>query len=253
MVPTIMNSSIRICSVNCRGLNDKVKRRDVFNYLRKKSFSIYCLQDVHWDQKWENMIRSEWGYEIYTAGNTTNSRGVAILMNNTFDYKVRNIHRDHAGNWIVLDITMLSMDITLACLYSPNNDQPNVYSHVKNIMENIGKPHCIMCGDFNLVQNQYMDTFNYSNVNNPKAKEMILKIKEELELCDPWRVLNPDIKRFTWRKNNPIKQAMLDFFLTSSEILNVIDYADIVPGYRTVHSLVIIGLSNSMSWFGEIE
>ena len=74
------------------------------NYLRKKKFSIYCLQDVHWDQQFENIVRSEWGYEIYMAGHTTNSRGVAVLMNNNFDFKVRNIHRDNVGNWIVLDI-----------------------------------------------------------------------------------------------------------------------------------------------------
>ncbi len=238
-----MDSSIKICSINCRGLNDKFKRRDVLKYLRKKNFSIYCLQDVHWDQKWENMIRSEWGYETYIAGYTSNSRGVAVLVNNNFDFKVRNIQRDQAGNWIVLDITMLSMDITLVCLYGPNDDQPRFYDNMKTIMENVGNPYYIICGDFNLVQNQSMDTFNYVNINNPKAKEIVIKMKEDLDLCDPWRVLNPDTKRYTWRKNNPIKQARLDYFLISSELLNLIGVADIMPGYRTDHSIVTIGLN----------
>ena len=86
-----MDGSVRICSLNCRGLNDNFKRRDVLKYIRKKKFSIYCLQDVHWDKEFENMIRSEWGYEAYVAGNTTNSRGVAILMNNNFEFKVQNV------------------------------------------------------------------------------------------------------------------------------------------------------------------
>ena len=98
-------------------------------------------------------------------------------------------------------------------MYGPNDDQPEFYNHLKDVVENVGNPHYIMCGDFNLVQDQKLDTFNYIHINNPKSKEMVLKIKEDLELCDPWRVLNPDIKRFTWRKNNPIKQARLDFFL----------------------------------------
>lgn len=65
-----IDNSIKICTINCRGLYDKNKRRDVLKFLRKKKFSIYCLQDVHWEQKWENMIRAEWGYESYVAGNT---------------------------------------------------------------------------------------------------------------------------------------------------------------------------------------
>jgi exodeoxyribonuclease-3 len=112
-----MNTSIKLCSVNCRGLSDKTKRRDVLNYLRKKNFSIYCLQDVHWDQKWENMIRAEWGYECFTAGNTSNSRGVAVLLSNNFNFKIRNIKRDEMGNWIALDISMMSMDVSLVCIY----------------------------------------------------------------------------------------------------------------------------------------
>ena len=66
-------------------------------------------------------------------------------------------------------------------------------------------------------------------------------------LSDPWRVLNPDTKRFTWRKNNPIKQARLDFFLMSSELLNLIDLAEILPGYRTDHSMVVIGIDRNDS------
>ena len=240
-----MANSIKICSVNCRGLNDKMKRRDVFKYIRNKKYSIYCLQDVHWENKWGNMIRSEWGYEIYIAGNTSNSRGVAILINNNFDFKVQSIDRDPTGNWIIMNINMLSMDITLCCLYGPNDDQPTFYNCVKETIENVGNPYCIICGDFNLVQDQQMDTFNYVNINNPKAKEMVLKIKDDFDLSDPWRVLNPDKKRYTWRKNNPIKQARLDFFLISSEMLNIIDFADIIPGYRTDHSMVVIGLNNN--------
>ena len=235
-----INDSIKICSLNCRGLNDKVKRRDVLKYIRKKKFSIYCLQDVHWGKKWENMVRSEWGYETFVAGNTTNSRGVAILMNNNFDFKIRNVQRDKDGNWIILDIAIF-------CLYGPNDDQPNFYNNMKEMIDNIGNPYCIICGDFNLVQNQTLDTYNYVNINNPKAKEAVLNMKEELGLSDPWRVLNPDTKRYTWRKSNPVKQARLDFFLISSELLNFIDLAEVMPGYRTDHSMVVIGLDRNNS------
>ena len=82
-----MKKSINICTLNCRGLRDKRKRRDLFKYLKEMQYSVCCLQDVHWDNKWSKMIRAEWGYECFFAGFTTNSRGVAIVFNNNFEFK----------------------------------------------------------------------------------------------------------------------------------------------------------------------
>ena len=65
----------------------------------------------------------------------------------------------------------------------------------------------IITGDFNLVQDQELDTYNYRNVNNPKAKEKVIEILEIYNLIDPFRELYPDYKRFTWRKKTPFKQA----------------------------------------------
>ena len=77
-----MKKLINIGTLNCRGLRDKRKRGDLFKYLKEMQYSIYCLQDVHWDNKWLKMIRAEWSYECFLAGFTTNSRGVAIVFNN---------------------------------------------------------------------------------------------------------------------------------------------------------------------------
>ncbi len=84
-----MSNTVKIVSVNCQGLSDPRKRRDVFHYLRQKSYSIYLLQDTHFDPKMENCIRAEWGYKSYFASYNSNSRGVAILFNNNFEFLVK--------------------------------------------------------------------------------------------------------------------------------------------------------------------
>ena len=75
-----MSNTVKIVSVNCQGLSDPRKRRDVFHYLRQKSYSIYLLLDTHFDPKMENCIRAEWEYKSYFASYNSNSRGVAILF-----------------------------------------------------------------------------------------------------------------------------------------------------------------------------
>ena len=44
-------------------------------------------------------------------------------------------------------------------------------------------------------------------------------------------------RKYTWLKKNPVKQARLDFFLISNTTYSKVDKTDILPGYRTDHSL----------------
>ena len=58
---------------------------------------------------------------------------------------------------------------------------------------------------------------------------------------DPWRVMNEEERKYTWRRLNPTKkQARLDFYLVSNSIFSFVTDSDIVPGYRTDHSGIIL-------------
>ena len=83
-----MAGTIKIISLNCRGLRDSYKRKDMFDYLHSKNYNIYCLQDTHFTEEDENIIRSQWGYDCYISPGRSNARGVAVLFNNNFEHKV---------------------------------------------------------------------------------------------------------------------------------------------------------------------
>lgn len=59
---------------------------------------------------------------------------------------------------------------------------------------------------------------------------------------DPWRINNPDARIYTWSKKSPIKQARLDFFLISEELMSLLHSVSILPGYRTDHSIIELQL-----------
>ena len=85
--------------------------------------------------------------------------------------------------------------------------------------------HIIYCGDWNLVLDQNLDTENYRNINNPRARENVLII-EENEYIDVCRVLNENKTKYTWRRFNPVKkQARLDFFIISEDIFQLVTEA----------------------------
>jgi hypothetical protein len=65
----------------------------------------------------------------------------------------------------------------------------------------------ILTGDYNLVQNQRLDAYNYVGIDNPKAKDKALDMIAIYNLTDPFRELYPDLKIYTWRKRTPLKQT----------------------------------------------
>ena len=130
----------------------------------------------------------------------------------------------------------------MICLYGPNKDSPEFYSRVSDTIEDLNNQSVLITGDYNLVQNQNLDTYNYQNVNNPKAKEKVLNIIENYDLTDPYRELYPELKKFTWRKNNPIKQARLDFYLISQGLNQHVHDIHILNSYRSDHSPIMLHL-----------
>ena len=121
---------VDIISLNCQGLGNNVKRRDVFNYIRNFNANIYCLQDTHFTQDKEIIIRSEWGYECLFSSFCSNSRGVCILFNNNFGYKINKVKRDVGGNYLNVDMLIDDKKFTLCNLYGPNTDSPQFLRNI---------------------------------------------------------------------------------------------------------------------------
>ena len=58
------------------------------------------------------------------------------------------------------------------------------------------------------------------------------------DLVDVWRIVNPDSRRYTWRRKKSEIHCQLDFFLASQSTICDVKSATIATGYRTDHSLI---------------
>ena len=67
-------------------------------------------------------------------------------------------------------------------------------------------------------------------------------ICETWDVLDIWRILNQEEERFTWRRKKPDIQCRLDFFLISQSLISKINTSDIVPGYKTDHSMITMAI-----------
>lgn len=235
-------TSIKIMTVNCQGLGDAHKRTDLFSYLKSKCYNIYCLQDTHFTEKMEPYIQAQWGYKCIFNSYRGNARGVAIMINNNFECEIHKYKCDNNGNLILADMTIEGEKITIVNIYGPNEDNAEFYLDVFKQLEEFQNEKYLICGDFNLVLNQNLDTNYYLHVNNPKSQSCILDNLETYDLVDPFRELYPKLKRYTWRKKNPIKQARLDFHLISKNLMQFVEKVTVENSYRSDHSGVVLNL-----------
>ena len=92
-------------------------------------------------------------------------------------------------------------------------------------------------GDFNLVLDVEKDKKGGLSKTHHNAQKTILEICDNLDLVDAWRILNPE------KRTQPTVHCILDFFLKSQSLLGSIISADILPGFKTDHSMITLNTS----------
>ena len=238
-----LGETMVVSSCNCRGIQNTSKCRDVLDYLQSTDSNIICLQDTHLIPEQERAIKSFWENEFILHGTKTNARGVAIFFNRHFEYKILNAHKDNIGNMLTLDLLIHNeFTIRLINTYAPNQDQPDFFDTIQELIDSNTLDYLIICGDMNLALDQQLDCYNYQHINNPKSRTKVLKLLNQYNMVDVYRHLFPNKKTYTWKRQNPTKKARLDYFLVTNQLLDSILESEITSGYRTDHSMIKLKL-----------
>lgn len=246
-----MTEALKLIAMNCRGLADRLKRKDVLNYIRSKSPDIVLLQDIHVSEEKVNVFLNEWGFEGIVSPGASNARGTAILFNNTFEYVIHNTFRDTDGNYVLVDISVLNQRISLGSIYGPSKDKPDFYQNIFQLLEDMKNEEILIGGDWNLVMNPNKDYSNYRQVNNSRARATVLRQMRAFNMIDIWRHLHEHDKKYTWRTEKFRKQARLDFYLMSESLKYLALDSNIESGYRTDHSMITLKLSKEIDKKGK--
>ena len=81
-------SDLCLLSFNTQGLQGLNKRIDVLEFLKDKTYQIYCLQDTHFTEEEVEKLKDQWGQNYILSNFKSNARGVAILIGKDVDFKI---------------------------------------------------------------------------------------------------------------------------------------------------------------------
>lgn len=229
--------------MNCRGLGDLRKRRDVMHYVRSKNFDIVFLQDTHLTTRALPFFDTLWRGTCFHSCFSARSRGTSILFSSSLQFHFLAEKRSECGNYHIVECQINRETFLFVNVYGPNEDKPAFYEDLSALIGQFNVDFIILAGDLNFVMNPVTDSLNYVGENNTHAKKAFLELSYKYNLIDAWRQVYPNKNQYTWQRKTPFKAGRLDMFFVSDSLLNFMSNVEIVPGYRTDHNSITLSIN----------
>ena len=234
-------TTIRILSCNVRGLADVIKRKQMYNYFKEKDADVIFLQETHCSKNSKRIFKSQWRGKSVFANGTTEARGVAVLFANGLDIKIEKIKADEDGRYILCTVKINDKRFLFANIYAPNEDRPEFYNNILELVMTNDAEHVVLGGDLN-VHLSSMDKKG-SEWKLTKSASCINNFLEENSWVDVWRFFHEDIFQFTWRKSKPKPIfTRIDYFLVPEGLVDMVSDCEILPGFLSDHSFIKLDL-----------
>ena len=106
-------------------------------------------------------------------------------------------------------------------------------------------PSCkiIFGGDFNLIFDTSLDSSGGNPVLKKRSLAKLMKIMQNLDVNDIFRVRYPLVKRFTFHRKNPMIQRRLDYLFPSNSLQEFIGDVKIISSFMSDHSPVLFSVN----------
>ena len=241
--------SLKLLSLNVRGLSNFRKRRAIFTWCRKQKADIIFLQETHSKEITENQWKKEWGSYINFSHGSVNARGVAVLFRNGIDVTIQHELRDAYGRMLLLRALINDKSYTLVNVYGPNKDTEAIkfFQHLSATLRELkleSDDNVIIGGDFNCPLDPTKDKKGGILIPRQHLINSIENIQTEFCLHDIWRIKNPTTLSFTWSKSSPFIFCRLDYWLISDSLHDLVTQVDIVASIKTDHSAIVLELKD---------
>ena len=243
--------SLSIVTFNARGLRNRVKRRAVFRHIRiKYKHSIIILQETHSTPRDEYAWKCEWSGSIFFSHSSGSCQGgVAMLFPTNDTFSSKKLY-DCEGRIICakIDSSTDQSSTLIMGIYGPSVDNQGekckFLDQMRDLISCYETDRICLAGDFNIKLGR-LDTDN-SSYHCTQASSKLQDILDEFELEDAWRYQHPGVRRYTWRRSNPVQQSRIDYVFTSRGLIaNNVTETRIDTGILSDHSFMSLDIQIS--------
>ena len=113
-----------IITLNVNGLTAPTKRHRLAEWIQKQDPYICCLQVTHFRPKDTYRLKVRGQKNIFHANGKQKKAGVAILISDKVDLKIKNITSNREGHYIMIKGSIQEEDKTIVNIYATNIGAP---------------------------------------------------------------------------------------------------------------------------------
>ena len=115
---------ISIITLNVNGFNAPTKIHRLAGWIQKQNSYISCLQETHFRPKDTYRLKVRRWKNIFHANGKQKKAGVANLISDKIDLKIKNITRNKERQYIMIKGSIQEKDTTIVNIYEPNIGAP---------------------------------------------------------------------------------------------------------------------------------
>ena len=145
----VIGTYILIITLNVNGLNAPTKRHRLAEWIQQQDLYICCLQETHFRPRDTYRLKGREWKKIFPANGNQKKFGVAILISEKIDFKIKTITRDKEGHYIMIKGLIQGEDITIVNIYAPNIGAPQYIRQMLTAMKGEIDSNIGIVGDFN--------------------------------------------------------------------------------------------------------
>ena len=108
-----------IIALNVNGINAPTKRHRLAEWIQKQDPYICCLEETHFRPQETYRLKVRVWKTIVHENGKQKKAGVAILILDKIDLKIKNIKRDKEGHYTMIKGSIQEEDITIVNIYAP--------------------------------------------------------------------------------------------------------------------------------------
>ena len=127
------------------------------------------------------------GKKIFHANGNQKKAGVAIVISDKIDFKIKIITRDKEGHYIMIKGSIQEEDITIANIYAPNIGAPQYIQQMITAIKGEIDSNTILLGDFNTPLSP-MDRSYKMKIN--KETQALNDTLNKMDLLDIYRYID---------------------------------------------------------------
>ena len=196
-------------SNNVNGLKSSKKRIKMFEYFRKKisNNGIKFLQETHSSEDTFNNWRNNFKGEIFFSHGSASSCGFMIGYLGSKKFQLNKINKDDHDRILIVDANIDDQNFVLINFYDVNteSEQINTICELNQLLDDCyldSTEKVVLAGDFNLFFDASLEALGSNPTLKKRSISKVLQLIEQHNLIDIWRIRNPILKRYTFRKNH---------------------------------------------------